>query len=258
MTIPDTKIAVTLFNLREHCRSEDDLDSTLKRLKDMGYRAIQISAVALDPRAVMEKVEKYGFYVCASHESLEGLREDFDSVVEKLKIWNCDFTALGSAGSSFTTEPEEAGRLIAELDEYGRRFASEGIRFGYHNHHWEFSRAGESLFIERLYKETSRETFHAEIDVHWVQRGGQSPQEWIRKTAGRMPVCHFKDFKIAGNEPRFCEVGEGNLDWEAIIRACEETGVRWYSVEQDDPVEERDIFASMELSYNNLIKMGVK
>lgn len=258
MNIPETKIAVTLFNMREHCKTAEDLDNTLRRLKEMGYEALQISGVPLDPQVVKEKVDKYGFYVCATHESLDKIREDFPSVVKKLKLWDCDFTAIGSPGDHFTLDEKGAGDLIAELDDWGKKFASEGIRFAYHNHHFEFAKAGDSLFMERVYEETSPESFFAEIDVHWVQRGGQTPEKWIRNVNGRMPVCHFKDFKIVGNEPRFCEIGEGNLDWPAIIEACEETGVRWYSIEQDFPVEERDIFASMELSINNLKKMGVK
>ena len=257
MKIPETKIAVTLYNLREHCKTADDLDSTLKRLKEIGYESLQISGVALEPEVVKEKVDKYGFYVCATHENLDRIRDDFGGIVKKLKLWECDFAAIGSPGDHFTLDPQGAGRLIAELDDWGKKFAAEGIRFAYHNHHFEFAKAGDALFIERLYSETSSETLFAEIDVHWVQRGGQSPEKWIRKVAGRMPVCHFKDFKIVGREARFCEIGEGNLDWPAILEACEETGVRWYSIEQDVPVDERDIFSSMELSFNNMKKIGV-
>ena len=37
MKAPDTKIAVTLFNLREYCKSYEDLDETLGKVKDIGY-----------------------------------------------------------------------------------------------------------------------------------------------------------------------------------------------------------------------------
>ena len=256
MKAPDTKIAATLYSLRNHCQSVKDLDQTLGRLKSFGYEAVQVSGVPLSPQEVKELTDKHGLYICASHESLETLRNDFDSIIKKLKLWDCDFTALGFPGESFS--PNTGDRLITELDEYGRRFAEKGIRFGYHNHEMEFAPSGDKLFLERLYEETDHKTFFAEIDVHWVQRGGQNPADWIRKVAGRMPVCHFKDFTIVGREPRFCEIAEGNLDWQGIIKACDETAVRWYVVEQDEPVDSRDIFQSLEISYNNLKKMGVQ
>lgn len=258
MNIPDTKIALTLYNLREYCQTADDLDNTLKLLKDMGYEALQVSGVPLSPDVVKEKTDKYGFYICGSHEGLDAIRKDFDGTVEKLKLWGCNFTALGSPGDHFVLDPVKAGKLISEIDDFGKKFAREGIRFAYHNHHFEFAKAGDSLFLERLYSESDRSTLFAEIDVHWVQRGGQSPVDWINRVSGRMPLCHFKDFTVIDKEPRFCEIGEGNLDWKAIIDACENTGVRWYVIEQDSPMDDYDIFKSMDISYNNLKQMGVK
>lgn len=258
MKKPDTKIGVTLFNLRDYCKTAQDLDNTLAKVKEIGYQVVQVSGVSLDPEVVKEKLDKYGLYVCATHESLQGLRDDFEGVVKKLKLWECDFTAIGSPGGDFTLDPVKAGKLIEELDDFGRKFAAEGIKFGYHNHHFEFVKTGDKLFLERLYDETDPETFHAEIDVHWIQRGGQNPADWIRKVSGRMPVCHFKDFAIVEREPHFCEIGEGNLDWSAIVKACEESKVRWYVVEQDRTFGDRNIFESIKISYDNMIKMGIK
>ena len=43
------------------------------------------------------------------------------------------------------------------------------------------------------------------------------------------------------NRIDFAEVGNGNLDWDDIIAACDEAGVHWFIVEQDtcpgDPFE---------------------
>ena len=141
------------------------------------------------------------------------------------------------------------------------KLMEKGIRLGYHNHHFEFIRlpGTKKTMLETFYDDTDSRCVSAEIDVHWVTRGGGSPVRWIRKVAGRMPVIHFKDFAVIGNnEPAFCEIGEGNLDWPAIIEACRETGVRWYSIEQDALFQNRDIFDSIKISFDNLKAMGVK
>lgn len=257
MNAPNTKIGVTLYNVREHCKTAEELDRTLAKIGEIGYRAVQISGVDLPAETIREKLEKYALFPCASHERLPQLRGDFQGIVKKLKTLGCDFTALGSPGEAFDSEPLAAGRLIQELEEYAKRFADEGIRFGYHNHNFEFQKSGKKLFLERLYDETDPERLLAEIDVHWVQRGGQNPADWIRRVGGRQPVCHFKDYAMRGREPEFCEVGEGNLNWSEIIRACEETGVRWYVFEQDTPRGDRNIFESIRISYENLKALGV-
>ncbi|MCK5843868.1 MAG: sugar phosphate isomerase/epimerase [Victivallales bacterium] len=255
--MPDTKIAVTLYNLRDHCKTAEDLDSTLARVRNIGYEAIQISGIgAIEPEIVAELLEKHRLFCCATHEGLTTLRDDFENVVRKMKLWNCSFTALGHPGNDYWSS-DGIVELATILDETAEKFESEGLMLGYHNHHSEFSKcAAGKIYLEEIYDRTK--TLRAEIDVHWVARGGGNPVSWIRRVAGRMPVAHFKDFAIVDNEPKFCEIGEGNLDWPEIIKACEETGVRWYSIEQDAPFGDKDIFESIKISFDNLKSMGVK
>jgi sugar phosphate isomerase/epimerase len=56
-------------------------------------------------------------------------------------------------------------------------------------------------------------------------------------------------------EQRFAEIGEGNLNWPAIMQAAQESGVEWYLVEQDRSYE-RDPFESLAISYRNLKSWG--
>jgi sugar phosphate isomerase/epimerase len=51
------------------------------------------------------------------------------------------------------------------------------------------------------------------------------------------------------------EVGEGNLNWSAILKAAKSAGVKWFIIEQDTCY--RDPFDSLETSLKNLREMGV-
>jgi sugar phosphate isomerase/epimerase len=74
--------------------------------------------------------------------------------------------------------------------------------------------------------------------------------------AGREPLLHLKDFAMApGREQRFAEIGEGNMNWDSILQAAQESGVEWYLVEQDRCYD-RDPFESLAISYRNLVAMG--
>ena len=90
---------------------------------------------------------------------------------------------------------------------------------------------------------------------------GNDPVEFIRKLSGRVPLLHCKD-KAQGTEQRFNEsvprtafkeIGNGVLDWPAIIKAADAAGVKHYIVEQDqtpgDPLD------SLRQSYNYLSKL---
>ena len=99
-----------------------------------------------------------------------------------------------------------------------------------------------------LFATTPADLLWAEPDVAWMQAGGASPVAWIGRLAGRIPAIHLKDYTWEAGGPRFCELGRGNLDWDGIFTALNEAQVPIWIVEQDDPVPERDIFASVALS----------
>jgi sugar phosphate isomerase/epimerase len=107
-----------------------------------------------------------------------------------------------------------------------------------------------------LYEKAPAEKLKAEIDVYWIQAGGGDPAEWIRCCAGRQPLLHLKDMTVGPErEQRMAEVGEGNMNWQAILDAAREGGVEWCLVEQDNCYE-RNPFESLEISYHNLVRMG--
>jgi sugar phosphate isomerase/epimerase len=81
------------------------------------------------------------------------------------------------------------------------------------------------------------------LDTYWVQHGGLDVVQLIRKLKGRIDVCHFKDMAIVNNEQRYAAVGQGNLNFPAILAAFDEIGMKYAFVEQDecygvDPLDE--------------------
>ena len=105
--------------------------------------------------------------------------------------------------------------------------------------------------------ETEGTPVNLELDVHWVMRGGVSPEAFIAEHGARVGAIHIKDFAIDSGEPVFAEVGEGNLNWDGILTACRSYNITMFIVEQDKPREVRDIFASLRISIQNMRRMGL-
>jgi sugar phosphate isomerase/epimerase len=129
---------------------------------------------------------------------------------------------------------EGARNFVRDIAPVARRLGAEGFRFVYHNHHFEFEKFDGVSAMDVLLAETDPRDFGFLMDTYWVQYAGHDPLKWIRKFAGRMDVIHLKDVMVHKGETVYGEVGSGNLDWDAIVAACRETGVTWYAVEQDD------------------------
>jgi sugar phosphate isomerase/epimerase len=249
-------IAAQLFTLREFTRTPADIRGTMKKVRAIGYEAVQLSALGpIDPKELKEIVDGEGLAVCATHIGFERMRDDTQKVIEEHNLWGCKHVAIGGLPAEYRNE-EGYHRFAKEASEVAKKLAKGGLTFSYHNHSFELQRFGDRTALEILYEESDPDYFNSEIDTYWIQHGGGDPAAWIRKLRGRAHIVHFKDMTVKGNDPIMAEVGEGNLNWPAILDACKYAGVEWYIVEQD--VCQRDPFESLAISLRNLKSMGLE
>jgi sugar phosphate isomerase/epimerase len=253
----DTCLAAQLYTLRDFLKTPSDIATALPKVAKLGYRAVQLSALGpIDTRELKRILDGEGLTVCATHEDFARLRDDLDAVAEEhALLGGCKYVAIGGIPGDYRNA-EGYHRFAKEASEVGRKMKERGLVFGYHNHSFELEKFGEKTALEILYSESDPETFTAEIDTYWIQHGGGDPAWWIRRVAGRSPIVHLKDMAVSGGKPVMAEVGEGNLNWPAILDACREAGVEWYIVEQDTC--QRDPFESLGISLRNLNAMGLK
>jgi sugar phosphate isomerase/epimerase len=250
-------LAAQLYTVREFTKSADDLAVTLKRIRDIGYTAVQVSAIGPIPDAEVKSIlDDAGLTVCITHVRAAWPWQDLDAIIAQHHLWNCKHVAVGSMPPEYRGSEEGFRRFIAEADAIGEKLSQAGLTFSYHNHSFEFVRFGKRTGLDLIYEETDPRYLKAELDTYWIQHGGGDPVAWIKKMTRRMPVVHLKDMLMLNGTQAMAEVGEGNLNWPAILQACREAGVEWYAVEQD--VCQRDPFDSLEISYDNLKAMGVE
>ena len=166
---------------------------------------------------------------------------------------------------------EKAIDFVKRADEMAARLKEHGIDLYYHNHHVEFVKYDGEYLLDIIKDNTKHMGF--ELDIHWIQRGGENPVEFIRKYDGRIRLLHLKDYRIAEvklpegpfdpkkfmeaftSNVQFAEVGEGNLPIKACIEAGLAGGSEYFLIEQDDTYG-RDPFESLKISRDNLIKLG--
>ncbi len=252
-----TCVAAQLYTLRGSLRTPEEIAQTLPKVAALGYRAVQLSALGpMDTHSLKRILDGEGLTVCATHVGFDRLRDDLDAVVEEHSILGCRYVAIGGLPAEYRNGPGYL-RFAQEASEVGRRMLARGLVFGYHNHSFELERFDGRTALETLYAESDPEAFTAEIDTYWIQHGGGDPAWWIRRVKGRSPLVHLKDMAMVGREQRMAEVGEGNLNWPAILEACRDAGVEWYIVEQDHTYE-RDPLESLGISLRNLRAMGLE
>ncbi len=251
-------VGAQLYTVREFTQTLPGVAETLNKVADIGYTAIQISAFGpVDPQEVARLVQDSGLTVAGTHVSWDRFLNELDAVIAEHKMWRCEHAAIGGLFTPEYRGPDGLKRFLDELAPVAERLAQEGIDFSYHNHNHELVRYGEKTWLEMLYEQAPPEMLKAEVDTYWIQAGGGDPAAWVRKCAGREPLLHLKDMAVTPErEQRMAEIGEGNMNWPAILEAAEEGDVEWYLVEQDNCYG-RDPFESLAISYRNLQAMGL-
>jgi sugar phosphate isomerase/epimerase len=128
------------------------------------------------------------------------------------------------------------------------------MALGYHNHWWEFEIAhgGRSVY-EILMAELEADVF-AELDTYWATVGGRDAAKVVAELGARARLLHLKDGPADGFKSPMTAVGEGALDFPAIVAAGGDA-VRWHIVELDACAT--DMFEAVEKSHRWLTSRGL-
>lgn len=245
--MPRIPISLQLYTVRDALQS-NPLE-TLQKIAQIGYQAIE---VGLDNSPeFLAKARELNLSITAAHVGLDALRGNLESIIAKCQQMETKFAILSWVAESERGSAEKWQKLGRFLEEAGAQLHEGGITLCYHNHDFEFESFDGKYGLDHLLGAASPQYLQAELDTYWVQKGGASPVEYLKKYAGRVPLLHIKDMTRDGD---FAEVGAGILDWPAIFSSAEAQGVTSYIVEQD--VCAGDPFDSIALSMENLRKMG--
>ncbi len=245
------QVAAQLYTVRDWLKTPKDIAESLARIREIGYRAVQLSGLGPIETTELKRILAGEGLVCSStHEDGTQILERPEQAAAALADLGCSLTAYPyPRGISFAglTEVKD---FCSKLNRSGRILKDNGITLTYHNHNIEFMRIADKPILEIIYEETDPEFLSAELDTYWVQIGGGSPVDWCRRMTNRLPMLHIKDLGV--NEEHvavFREIGQGNLDWPKIIDAAEEAGCQWFIVEQDANWSDDDPFKSLEMSF---------
>lgn len=261
-----SKLAVQMFTVRDFTKTAQDLAASLRKVRDMGYTAVQFSAVGCMNGATPEvsavqarkMLDDHGLRCVATHRGWGDLLAKTEAEIEFHQALGCGFTAIGGLPREYADAGAEGyRRFVKEAAQVLPRLKKAGIAFGYHNHAHEFVRSGEGRrTLYDIFIEEGGDLLCLEIDVYWAVHAGVNPERLFERCRGRVPVIHFKDKEVVVKDgPVMAPIGEGNLDWDHLIPSCEKAGVQWYCIEQD--VCRRDPFDCLKSSFDYLTSKGL-
>ena len=85
-------------------------------------------------------------------------------------------------------------KAVAEVfNKAGEDCKKLNLKFGYHNHAYEFESDNDLVLYDVLLDNTDPDLVHMEMDLGWVAYGGKDPLDYFERYPGRFPLWHLKD-----------------------------------------------------------------
>jgi sugar phosphate isomerase/epimerase len=242
-------VGVQLYTVRDE--TEKDFIQTLKRIAQMGYQGVEFAGYGGFPAdELKELLDSLHLKSIGSHVSLDRLRTQLADEIAYNLVIGSRFVVCPYLGEDIRKDFNAWNETLQLFNQVGEEFAANGIQFGYHNHDFEFLEMdGEQNLFDALFAKTNAAHVQVEMDICWVQHGGEDPIAYIKKYADRLPLVHLKDLRVLpSGEVQTVELGAGTVDLPAVLQACEQAQVEWLIVEQDQC--QRPSLDSIESSLN--------
>jgi sugar phosphate isomerase/epimerase len=227
------KLAVQLYTLR--AKLAEDVPGTLQALAEAGAEEVELAGLyersASELRTMLDAA---GLTAASMHAPLERLENEPDAVLEEART-----LGVGTVIMPYLPDPpenaSEADAFVTRIVAAGEPVKAAGLRYGYHNHAFEFGPAD-------LWGKLVASGIDLEPDVGWIRVAGHDPVQQLEDLKGRILLVHAKDVRPEGDGWIDVVAGDGELDFKAIAEAAQAGGATHLVVEldtpSDDPVED--------------------
>lgn len=258
-------LGIQLYTIRDAMAA--DVPGSLKRVSELGYKFIELADYnngkfyGYSPEEFLKIVKDLGMDIISSHTQVEGAGVTLDNARKMAE----DHAKIGAKYciqpwivEEMRTTIESYQRMAANWNQIGKVMKEAGLQFGYHNHNFEFGTVeGKVPYFDVMLAELDKDLVTMELDMFWASKAGHNPVDLINKYPGRFQLFHLKD--MYSNQDPFYEVikddiapvGEGVIDFKAILAAGETAGMKYLIVEQDQS-RDGDMWADVTKSINNL------
>lgn len=230
-----------------------DFDGTLAQVAAIGYQEVEFAGYfGRTPAQVRDALARHGLRAPSTHIALPADDAAWARTLDEAKAIGHDWVTIAWLDAPLRSSTGGWTRIADRFNRLGALARQAGLRFAYHNHDFEFARAGDRTRYDTLLAHTDPALVDFEMDVYWVTKGGYDPMWYLRHPAGRFPMLHLKD-ATAAPERRMVDVGAGTIDFAELLTLARNQGTSHAFVEHDEPA---DPLASARASFNYLSRLS--
>jgi sugar phosphate isomerase/epimerase len=247
------RLGLQLYTVMDDARR--DLAGTVRRIGEIGYKGVEfpggMRGMASGAKLKI-MLEENNLDMAGIVFRLKELEDELEDVARYCRDAACDTIVVPWIDDVYRSVDGYAA-IAGKFNSWGLRLKAESLRLLYHVHGYEFQDIGGTTGMEVLMANMDPAFVNLEIDVYWVEHGGQDAVAFMQRYGNRSPCIHFKDMT---DRQSFhdTEVGAGCIDMAAVASIGIKNAAEWFIVEQEafdmPPLE------SVEISLGNLRRIA--
>ena len=215
-------VGIQLYSVRADM-SKDPL-GTLKQLAEMGYKHVEHANYmnrkfyGYTPTEFKKILDGLGMKMPSGHTVLgsqhwDPAKKEFTDLwkytVEDAALMGQQYVISPSLNPALRKDKDGLLRFMEVFNKSGELCSKSGMKFGYHNHDFEFSEnLGGEMLYDIMMKNTDAKLVIQQLDIGNLYNGGAIAAEIVKKYPGRFSSIHVKDE---------IKTTEGNEKYESTI-----------------------------------------
>jgi sugar phosphate isomerase/epimerase len=244
-------VGLQLYSVRDEM-SKDPL-GTLKQVSKMGYKYVEhanyinrkfYGFAAPEFKKVLDDL---GLKMVSGHtvmgrEHWDDTKKDFSDswklTVEDAGVLQQKYVVSPSMDNSMRKTYDDFMRYMDVFNKCGELCKKQGMKFGYHNHDFEFSeKLNDVKLFDIMMKSMNPELVVVQLDIGNLYNGGAVAMDVVKQYPGRFENVHVKDEikATSGNEKyESTIIGEGIVNAKEVVDlATKIGGTTCYIIEQE-------------------------
>ena len=229
------KPGLQTYSVRDALR--EDFEGTLENVAKVGYKYIEGYGLnpdglyygSITPKRHAQVVRDLGMELKATHCSFVKA-EVAGKMIEAAAESGMEYLIIPSTPGPMRTTVDSWKEVADNFNKLGELCNIAGLKFGYHNHAFEFEAIDGLLPQEILIESTDPNLVFFEADLFWVVKGGYDPLKLLVKYPGRIKLFHVKE---ATEDLEETTIGQGIIDFESLFEAGKKDVLEGYFVEDE-------------------------
>lgn len=247
-------VGLQLYSLRNQFK-DNGVASTLDVVRDWGFKYVEVAGTYdMSIPDFKKELDKRGLIAIGSHFPFDRLSDDIEGVIQEAKELELKYVGCAWIPHKAPFDEKQCLDAAEVFNSAGKALAKEGLKFYYHNHGYEFQTHGDGTLFDLLMNSTDSKYVYYQMDVLWTVFPAQDPVKLLKKYPDRWLLLHLKDLKrgvptgsLEGKTDLTNDVtlGTGQVDWPALLDACQKVGVKYYFIEDESPTVVKQVPQSL-------------